>query len=221
MLFTVVVTAVMTPRVRLAEQGARVDLAALVPTEFANWKVDSRGVAYVVNPQQEEFLSTIYSQTVTRTYVSDDGDRIMLSIAYGDDQTGRLRVHRPEVCYSAQGFKVDAVTEGVMQTGSGAIRVVRALAAQGGRIEPITYWMRVGESIATSGLEQRLHQLRYGLSGEIPDGLIFRVSSIGRDTVREYGLQDHFVAALLQSLSSADRQWLVGVVPESKASGAK
>jgi hypothetical protein len=41
-----------------------------------------------------------------------------------------------------------------------------------------------------------LAQLRYGLTGKIPDGILVRVSSLGRYTDKELLKQADFIAAL-------------------------
>lgn len=53
--------------------------------------------------------------------------------------------------------------------------------------------------------------LRYGLTGRIPDGMLFRVSSIDADEARAYQAQEQFVNQLLQSLSPAERKRLSGL----------
>lgn len=202
---------VLKPTARLADRGPKIDLQRMIPAQFGEWREDTiQQVAHVVNPEQQELLDKLYSQTLSRTYVNTAGRRIMLSIAYGDDQTGRLRVHRPDVCYAAQGFLVTRVVRDQILINSRQLTVVRANAAQAGRNEPITYWMTVGNSVASSGFEQRIQQLRYGLAGEIPDGIIFRVSSIGSDDAKEHALQDSFVRDLLASVPAETKRWLMG-----------
>ena len=84
----------------IREQAARpspdlgIKLDSAVPQTFGDWTVTPQP-AQVVNPQTKELLDSIYSQILTRTYVHKDGYRIMLSMAYGDDQRGGLQAHRP------------------------------------------------------------------------------------------------------------------------------
>jgi len=51
-------------------------------------------VPLIANPEQEAQINKIYNQTLTRTYVNPTGERIMLSIAYGGDQTDNMAVHK-------------------------------------------------------------------------------------------------------------------------------
>ena len=45
------------PTVRLADQGAALDLETLVPHQFAGWELDERQSAAVVNPQAGDRIS--------------------------------------------------------------------------------------------------------------------------------------------------------------------
>jgi EpsI family protein len=79
------------------------------------------------------------------------------------------------------------------------------------RYEPVTYWTTVGDYAVVGGVNKKLVELEYGLHGEIPDGLLFRVSSIDRDTARAYRLHEQFVQALAQQLAPEARQRLMGL----------
>ena len=183
----------------------------MVPRTFGEWQVDTRVMPLQVDPATQAKLDKIYNQTLGRTYVNRNGDRVMLSIAYGGDQSDNMGVHKPEVCYTAQGFTVRDGEQGSLDTGMGVLPVKRLFAVAGARQEPITYWITVGRKATMPGIEQRLQELRYGLSGTVPDGMLVRVSSIGGDAAAAYALQDQFVRALLASLDTPARERLVGV----------
>lgn len=185
-------------------------IAEIVPEQFGHWVVDNSVQPILPPPEVEAKINRIYDETLARTYVDQQGHHIMLSISYGGDQTGRLRVHRPESCYSAQGFMVKKIAEEPLETGIGNIPVKRLTAQSGPRHEPITYWIRIGNSTVTGLFGQRLIQLRFGLTGEVPDGLIFRVSSLGEDDQAEYRLHDGFVRDLMEVLPKEQQITLVG-----------
>jgi len=202
---------VVRPDTRAAERGPAISLKTIVPKRFADWREEEQRVAQVVNPQTKELLDKLYSQILTRTYVDADGYRIMLSVAYGSDQRGELQAHKPEVCYPAQGFKLHDLRASELQTDFGNISANRLFASLRTRNEPVTYWFTVGDSAVRNKIEKRLVELRYGLTGQIPDGLLFRVSSIDPDRERAYGKQDRFIKDLLASVSPADRLRLSGL----------
>lgn len=200
------------PTVKVADSGPKIDLEVLIPKSFGDWKIDETIVPLIANPEQEAMLNKIYNQTLTRTYINPKGERIMLSIAYGGDQSDTMAVHKPEVCYPAQGFQIlkSPVTGTFATEEGGSIPVKRLVATQGSRVEPITYWTTVGDKVAVSGLKWKIQQMKYGLTGQIPDGLLFRISSIQSDEAKAYQVQDAFTHDLLKAMPSADRQRIIG-----------
>lgn len=199
------------PTQKLAEQGPKVDLNLLIPDSFAGWQRMPEAGATIINPQQEQVLQQIYTQTLSRTYMSVQGEYIMLSIAYGDEQNDSNQVHIPDVCYPAQGFQLISGGNDVVTTKHGDIRVKRLFTKLGNRSEPLTYWTTVGEKVVSGGYETKMTQLEYGLAGLIADGLIFRVSTISSDTAEAYSLQNRFIDDLLTSLPAKDRHRLAGI----------
>ena len=196
-----------------------ISLEAVVPKGFGDWTELSDQGVQVVNPQTKELLDKLYSQILTRSYVNKQGYRIMLSMAYGDDQRGGLQAHRPEVCYPAQGFKLGKVEDGVLATSFGNIDVRRLSTSLGARSEPVTYWLTVGDQVIQTALDKRIAQIRLGLTGQVPDGLLFRVSSIDADTVTAYAMQQKFVADMMASVPPSARKQLSGLTSASGKSG--
>lgn len=199
------------PTIKVMDSEAKLDLETLIPKQFGEWKIDETLVPLIANPEQQALINKIYDQTLTRTYVNSNGDRIMLSIAYGGDQSDSLAVHKPEICYPAQGFKIlKNPTISSFSSGEGSIPVKRLVAVQGQRIEPITYWTTMGDTVAVNGMKWKLLQLKYGLTGKIPDGLLFRISSIQADDSKAYQMQDTFARELLKAMSPSGRQRIIG-----------
>ena len=189
-----------------------VSLQAIVPTDFGDWSELPDKSVQVVNPQTQELLDKLYSQLLTRTYVNKNGYRIMLSLAYGDDQRGGLQAHRPEVCYPAQGFKLGSVVDGPLATRYGNIDARRLTTTLGLRNEPVTYWLTTGDQVVKTALEKRIAQIRLGLTGQIPDGLLFRVSSIDADNRRGFAMQQKFAADMIDAVPPTARKQLSGLV---------
>ena len=206
------VAMVMTPTKKVADNLPKLDLEVVMPKEFGEWKMDERAAGGVVNPQQTELLGRLYSQILSRTYYNSQGYRIMLSIAYGEDQRDGNQLHYPEVCYPAQGFQVTSNRKGLLSTPAGNIPVRRLetnLSQQ--RYEPIIYWTTVGATALTGGIEKKLAEMRYGLKGEIPDGLLFRVSSIDRNSEQAFDIQQSFVEQLLPNIPNEARPRIAGI----------
>lgn len=205
------------PTSTAADRGKGISLETAVPRSFGDWtELQDQGVQ-VVNPQTQELLNKLYSQVLTRSYVNKQGYRIMLSMAYGDDQRGGLQAHRPEVCYPAQGFKLAKVEDGTLATAFGNIDVRRLSTNLGSRSEPVTYWLTVGDQIIKNKFDKRIMEIRLGLTGQIPDGLLFRISSIDNDTARGYAMQQKFAADMMTAVPAAARKQLSGLGATSAA----
>jgi EpsI family protein len=199
------------PSVRAADRGQSITLETAVPKSFGEWTELPEQGAQVVNPQTKELLDKLYSQILTRTYVNKSGYRIMLSMAYGDDQRGALQAHKPEVCYPAQGFTLLSNELGQLPTPFGNIEVRRLSTTLGQRAEPVTYWFTVGDTVIQSRVQKRLAEIRLGLTGQIPDGLLFRISSIDNDTGRAFVMQQRFASDLLTDIPPQTRKRLSGL----------
>ncbi|ABE50289.1 exosortase-associated protein EpsI, B-type [Methylobacillus flagellatus] len=187
-----------------------INLEAMIPKEFDEWKIDPTITPIQVSPEVQQNLNKVYDQTLSRTYINKQGMRIMLSIAYGGDQSRGLQAHKPETCYTAQGFNVDLLGNAILNFDGYEIKVRHLLAQHGARYEPILYWMRVGETTVYGGLGQTIKRFELGLQGYIPDGLLFRVSSISRDNISAFTLQEEFVKSLLKNVDSKSRKKLIG-----------
>ncbi|MBZ0069833.1 MAG: EpsI family protein [Thiobacillus sp.] len=200
------------PTEKIADAGPQIDLETLIPRQFGDWKIDTTIVPLIADPELQAKLDKIYNQTLTRTYINSRNERIMLSIAYGGEQSDSMAVHKPEVCYPAQGFQIMKSLTGTFSTGEGDIPVKRLVATQGRRIEPITYWTTVGDTaVISSSVKWKLNQIKYGLTGKIPDGLLFRISSIQADENAAYQVQDDFARALLGVLTPEGKKRIIGV----------
>ncbi|MET0519907.1 MAG: exosortase-associated protein EpsI, B-type, partial [Burkholderiaceae bacterium] len=184
----------------------------LLPQQFGDWREEKVSYAQIINPQQEEMLHRIYTQTLTRTYINGQGRRIMLSLAYGDDQRDGMQLHYPEVCYPAQGFMVLQQQAGALQLGNRSVPVKRLSTQLGSvRRESVTYWTLLGDTLFRGGTAKKLAEMHYGLEGLIADGLLFRISSIEPDPQDGYALQEAFSRELMAALTPEARRRLLGL----------
>lgn len=202
---------ILRPDTKVADLGPGISLETMIPKQFGDWREELQRNIQVVNPQTQALLDKLYSQVLARVYINKQGYRVMLSLAYGSDQRGTLQAHKPEVCYPAQGFTLHSSKTSQLVTPFGEIPAQRLFTSLGTRQEPVTYWFTVGDKAVRGKLQKRLVDLRYGLTGQIPDGMIFRVSSIDPDQTRANQIQDQFVVQLLQAVSPVDRKRLGGL----------
>jgi EpsI family protein len=185
-------------------------LARIVPGTFGPWR-ELPTAPSVVSAQTQEMLQSIYNEILTRVYAATDGYQVMLSIAYGGDQRGVLRAHKPEVCYPAQGFKLLDVNDVTLDTEFGPIPTRTLRTVLGPRNEPVMYWFAYAGRTSASAWERRLQSLRLTLTGQVPDGLLFRISSIDADAPRAWARQGEFVRALLGACTPSARARLAGL----------
>jgi len=210
---TTALTGALTPTQKVADARANFSLEAMIPKSFAGWTVDTSVVPLTPDPTQKELIAALYDQTLSRTYVNAQGQHVMLSIAYGGDQSKQLQLHLPEVCYVAQGFDMVKDRRDELATGFGNVPVKRLVARQNARNEPITYWITIGDKAVMSGLDQKMQRFMYGLSGRIPDGMLVRVSTIEADDASAWKVQDRFVKQMLDAVDPQARARLMGAAP--------
>jgi EpsI family protein len=199
------------PTQKMSEHNKQINLEAMIPEQFAGWQEDRTSYAQFVDPTLSEKVRKTYLQSLTRTYVNANGQHVMLAIAYGGDQNDMMQVHKPEICYNAQGFNVSENQDVTLNTAYGSFTARQMVAIKGLRAEPITYWITIGNKVAVNPVQWRLERIRYGLTGVVPDGLLFRVSTIGDNSQAEYAIQQKFVSDLMHSVDSVTRSRLLGV----------
>lgn len=201
------------PTIKVSDAYKNFKIDDIFPKTFGDWTVDAAMPVVVPPPDQQAMLDKIYNQTLARTYVNRQGARIMLSVAYGGDQSDGLTVHVPDVCYVAQGFKVGRERDSQMDVSNGFTIPIRVLEATlGGRIEAITYWVMMGNEATISNAQRRLVSIRYGFRRLIPEGMLIRVSSINPNMDQALALQGVFIRDMVAAIEPSQRIRVVGEV---------
>lgn len=207
----------LTPRRELGRDTPR--LVALIPERFGGWTAEPAEVLPVmlvpdVLADAEAAQSASYDDVLMRTYRRADGARVMVALAYGRRQTQELKIHRPELCYYAQGFAVSGLGQRRVQLDAALAVESRALLTENrARTEIVTYWIRVGERVANDAWDIRWTIFRDGLDGQVPDGLLVRASSLTETPAgaeRELVLQHEFLADLYGALPAVTQRFLAG-----------
>jgi EpsI family protein len=207
----------LTPRI--ARHDVVAPLASLVPIEFAGWR-EVPLASDAVDPRSrlpgEVDREAPYNDVLMRGYANPRGDVVMLALAYGSHQRQEVKIHRPELCYTAQGFEVlrrtpvDLPLTGVSaRPAHGARMLVRGA----DRVETVTYWIRIGDLYSRGAWKTRSHIFTEGLSGRLVDGILVRASQIVPDaasaTPQRFALQEEFLAQLVRALPAGARELLV------------
>lgn len=199
------------PSKRLADLQPRVALETLFPKQFGDWQIDDKQPMQLVAPDAQALLNKLYSETLSRVYVQQGtGRRVMLSVAYGGDQSDATRAHRPEVCYPAQGFQLLSSHDVTVPAAGRALNVRQLVTKLGTRVEPVSYWIVVGDRVALSATDQKVAQLRYGFRGVVADGMLVRVSNIDVDSPAAFALQSTFIQQLARAIPAALLPRVVG-----------
>jgi EpsI family protein len=186
-------------------------LTDLVPAKLGSW-VQGGGGDIVVPRTEGSLASRLYGDQLARFYVSprQGAPAMMLSIAYGDQQSDTLQLHRPEACYPALGFTVEPSRPLDIAGPVGPIPAVALTARARGRIEDIVYWSRLGIRFPRSEAEQRRMRFSNALDGIIPDGALVRASAVRTDlNVPVFQAVEGFLRDLAQALGPDGRRVLL------------
>ena len=190
--------------------GPRLDLDKLIPHEFGPWRVDEAMKAFVRPAAAQAKRFGIYDQVLERSFVGAGGQTVMLSVAYGGEQSAGMQLHRPEICYAAGGFEVRDTHAAVMALDARQLPVTRLRAELPGRPEPITYWTLLGGVVVADASSFRLRRLSFAARREAADGMLVRVSSIDPDGARAFALHQAFAIDMVRAIAPADRAKVVG-----------
>ena len=216
LLTSAILAEVLAPRELMARTAA-LDLETAIPRQFGGWTlvpsiqpITPAEPEGVVDPDAKN--GQVYSQEVSRGYADRSGNVVMFLVAYGPVQNYRLKAHRPEICYTANGFRVSGKHGEVLAIGMGEqpLKLTRLIAERESRFEPISYWMRVGNDIATGVVDRQIIRLKYGLRGIIPDGALIRISTVGLSREMSFKVQDQFIRDFLDAVAPQDRKFFTG-----------
>lgn len=203
----------LTPTISLADELPQINLKKMVPSAFGEWQEILNASTQIIDPQQKQTIEKIYSETLNRTYINQAGYRIMLSIAYGKNQSDSLQLHEPEICYPAQGFALLSQSKDKLQITDKpgqTIPITRLTTSLGQRNEPVTYWVTVGDNVVQGQFNKKMIEIRYSFKGRIPDGMLVRLSSIDSESDRAFAMQNQFAALMIRSIDSALQPRFVG-----------
>lgn len=179
-----------------------------VPENFGRWTGVSR--AGVVLPPPDSLRDRLYDNLVTRAYAAEGSPPVMLLLAYNNAQDGVLQVHRPEVCYPVGGYLLTDTRRVEVDIGSRKIPANFFTATGPDRVEQVQYFTRLGDAFPRSWSEQRLAVIRANLAGDVPDGMMMRVSTIGVGAEEAEALLDDFSRAFILNSNSKLQRLLIG-----------
>jgi EpsI family protein len=200
--------------------GDRPSLAESIPTQFGDWKEVAFG-AEQVDPGKgaadEPNTDRPYDDVLMRAYGNSRGDVVLLALAYGRNQRQEVKIHRPDVCYTAQGFQLvrrSPIALPVNGTHGAQVNGMRMLVKAPGRVEAVSYWIRIGDVFTGNAWSIRYHILKQGMAGHAVDGVLVRASQIvqGKEetSADRFLIQEAFLSELVHALPPSARRLLLG-----------
>lgn len=206
----------LTPRSPAQSDSA--PLSQIVPARFGEWR-ELEAPTAAVDPRRqrpgETDFEAPYDDVLMRSYVNAHGDIVMLALAYGRHQRQEIKIHRPELCYIAQGFTVLRRSNvAIAMPAFSAADGTRMLVSAPGRSEAVSYWIRIGDLYSRSAWKTRAHIFSEGMRGRVVDGMLVRVSQIVPDAAAadesRYAVQEKFLGDLVRALRPDARRLLTG-----------
>jgi EpsI family protein len=181
-------------------------LAASVPTRIGDWtEVKSSIVQADMSPAVDgkKPEGQPYDDVLLRTYSNKNGDQVMLALAYAKEQRQDVKIHLPEICYPAGGYKVlvETPTPMAVLPNGGTVPGKRLLTEGNGRTEAVSYWVRIGDGYPQGGLATRMKIFRDGMGGIVTDGILVRASMLISNTSQasgSYETQENFLKELVE-----------------------
>ncbi len=171
-------------------------LNLLVPAQLDDWQQQPL--------QQNRAVITAgpYTQLVERVYSNPKGYQIMVSIAYGSKQIGdEIQAHRPEYCYRSQGFQIMNSRDRTLTVNQQKIPVRDLTAVRQNRVESISYLLTIGNETVLPGFSRKMAQIRQSITGNIPDGMVIRISSTNIPESEIASVHNAFFSFLLPYLN--------------------
>ena len=219
MLCAALLAAWATPK--LVEVTNEPSLENTVPRQFGDWRELPSPFAQVsLSTGTDPDMDQPYDQTVMRTYINSQGRQVMLALAWGKRQRQEVKIHRPDLCYVAQGYRIASLKsvsfDGI--EGLGHPVLGKQMVAKSARVnEAVLYWMRIGDLFSEGAFATRMHIMKDGFAGRIPDGILVRASMHFRDAGQEqqaWPLLESFLVDLVKSVPPETRMILLGT-PDS------
>lgn len=191
---------------KLTAEAASVDIESTAPARVSGWQMIQSPAMQVGVTTTANDINQPYDQTVMRTYLNNEGKAIHLALAWGRHQRQEVKIHRPELCYPAQGLAVKDLrdVQFPLQMPDGRTVIGKRMIAHNsaGQAEVVSYWIRIGSSYSSNALQTRWHIMQQGLKGEVTDGILVRVSqriANDQDFEAAFRQQEQFVVDLYKA----------------------
>lgn len=182
MVLALTVSWYLTPAIDMSKRLPAKTFKNLMPKQFGDWQLVSRrtiSIDLYKKTDGERTTDNPYDDTFIQNYRNDKGQVIELAIAYGGLQRQEVKIHRPDLCYYAQGYEIESAEPSrlSLKTSGRSINSHHMQVRKGQDQQIVSYWIRIGDLFSQSAWQTRLYLIQQGLLGEVPDGVLVRVSS--------------------------------------------
>jgi len=196
---------------RPIDETAIPDLEKMVPEHFADWQsIDQMNLILPTELPDEPGVARLY-----RAYRNQAGEQIMVVIVYGAARGDTMRLHLPEVCYVAQGYKIEDRITGQAYYTDPPISLVSMMTDNGMRQENVTYWMRVSDYYVRSQVGQQLFFLKTSRD-QRHDSALVRLSVPGNDRAYGQRVTQKFLRDFLDNMPDETRALLLAPAPTAQ-----
>ncbi len=200
------------PRRMFARLGGPA-IEAAIPKQLGPYSFAS--VNGLVLPPQDELSAKLYDYVLTRMYQRAGFNPVGLCIAYGSAQDSGLQLHRPDECYPAQGFTIGDRRALDIDLAGHRVPAITLVASRPDRTEHLLYWTRIGSLFPTDARAERMKIYLDNLKGQLPDGVLVRLSESGGDATAAQAELLEFAKLLYAGLDATSRQVLLGGAPKA------
>lgn len=202
------------PTIEEAPHGP--SIAERLPAKVGRWQLQAVSFEQISASSDNLSAEQPYDEVTSRTYADAKGESIMVTLAYGRNQRQEIKIHRPELCYPAQGFQVKSLESttyhGVRSQTTSQPLIGKRMVTHGGDFDEIvSYWIRIGDTYSDSALKTRLTILREGLKGRMTDGILVRVSQRvypNTEPAQSFQEQNEFLTQFVASMDPSMKNLL-------------
>lgn len=187
MVFALLLSIQFTPEVDLSKHLPANTFKQQIPARFGEWqRVPNHTIAIDLYQKTdgERTTDNPYDDTYIQSYRNQSGHVVELAIAYGALQRQEVKIHRPDLCYYAQGYEIKSLLpdQFVLSTTTTPVAGQRMQVRSGDVQQLVSYWMRIGDLFSQNAWQTRWYLIKEGLQGNVPDGVLVRVSSVMSDS---------------------------------------
>lgn len=185
----------------------------MLPARMGPW-ISGAADDVVIAP--DALSDSVYQSLAAKRYSAPGVPPITLVVAYGAAQSYETQLHRPEICYPASGFWIEAQGADDLRLPPGPLPASVLRARRGDRADTVLYWSRIGTSHPQGLWPQRFAIMRSALSQGGADGVLVRISRTSVRADQDRIALSNFARTMWAALAEPERALLFGQFSASR-----